>query len=219
MLLMFSLYSLLKHRDPKGKQAAVFLFMILSSLKCCPQLEGTRKKKKEKAISSGTWSCGIPVGALVAVTRLMSPSPSWSTRDVLDPSLPRQPRLEPWSAVIGRDYLRHLPFPFLQEQSWPSPLIRQDLETPNHLEQIHFKENGFKAAPVLVVLGRKLRPVQHSSVRHSPDSLVLSFLRKEKQEKPLCPLPRLFNHVLLFSGASSLRLEQLSCTFYVFKAD
>lgn len=48
MLLMFSLYSLLKHRDPKGKQAAVFLFMILSSLKCCPQLEGTRKKKKKK---------------------------------------------------------------------------------------------------------------------------------------------------------------------------
>lgn len=214
---MFSLYSLLMHHDPKGKQATVFLFMILNSWKCCPQLEGTRKKKK--ALSSGTWSCGIPVGALVAVTRLTCPSPSWSARDVLDPSLPRQTPLEQWSAVMGRDYLWHLPFPALQEQSWPSPLIRESLETPNHSEQIHFKENGFKAAPVLVALGRKLMPVRHSSVRHSPDSLVLSFLKKEKQEKPLCPLPSLFNHVLLFSGVSSLSLEQLSCTFYVFKAD
>lgn len=34
----------------------------------------------------------------------------------------------------------------------------------NHLEQIHFKENGFKAAPVLGALVRKLMPLQHSSL-------------------------------------------------------
>lgn len=37
----------------------------------------------------------------------------------------------------------------------------------NPLAQIHFKEDGFKAAPVLGVLVRKLMPVQHSSVRPS----------------------------------------------------
>lgn len=70
----------------------------------------------------------------------------------------------------------------------------------NHLEQFHFKENGFKAALLLGVLVRKLMPLQHSSLWQL-DTILLE--KKEKQEKPLYPqpLPR-----WLFSGVSSLHL-------------
>jgi len=66
------------------------------------------------------------------------------------------------------------------------------LETPNRLEQIHFTENGCKASPVPGGLGRKLMPVQHSSLSDAlPDSLIPPFFKKENQEKfpyPLCSI-------------------------------
>ena len=169
--------------------------MILNGLQCCPRTRRDKKRRKE-AKSSETCRCGVLDGALVAVTRLIYPSPSWSPWHVLNLSLPWQvccsleqthDCCQQWSDMIPFDTCH-----FLSSKSNCGHDLLSDrvLETPNHLEQIHFEENGFKAAPVFGVLRRKLMPVQHSSLSDTvPDSLLLPFLKKGKQEKPLYPLP------------------------------
>jgi len=88
MLLMFCLYSLLVYRDPKGKQAAAFLSMILNSLWFCPCARWDKKRRKDK--SSENCSCWMLDGAVIAVTRLTYPSSSWSRQRVFNLSLPWQ---------------------------------------------------------------------------------------------------------------------------------
>lgn len=69
----------------------------------------------------------------------------------------------------------------------------------NHLEQINFKENGFKAAPILGVLVRKLMPLEHSSLLDTVTAWYYSTLKRKPGKTSLTPTPP----IILFSGASS----------------
>lgn len=65
----------------------------------------------------------------------------------------------------------------------------------NHLEQIHFKENEFKAAPVLGALVRKLISVQHSSLSDTVTAWYYSTLKKKNRKNFSTPNP---SHIIVF---------------------
>lgn len=72
----------------------------------------------------------------------------------------------------------------------------------NHLEQIHFKENWFKAAPALGVLVRQLMSVLHSSLSDAVTAWYYSTLKRKRGKTSLAPTPS----PMMFSGVSSLHL-------------
>lgn len=65
----------------------------------------------------------------------------------------------------------------------------------NHLEQIHFKENGFKAALILGVLVRKLIPLQYSSLSDTVTAWYYSTLKKKARKNLSNPSP---SHIIVF---------------------
>lgn len=65
----------------------------------------------------------------------------------------------------------------------------------NHLEQIHFKENGFKVAPVLGTLVRKLMPVQQSSLLDTVTAWYYSTLKKKTRKNLSTPN---LSHIIVF---------------------
>lgn len=151
----------------------MFLFVILNSLRCCPHTTKNKKRREEDKCSENC-ICGVLDGVLIAATRLMYPSRSWSPQHVLNLSLLWQVYLcLQWSDMITSDTCCF----FSSGSSCGHGLLSDRvLRMPNHLEQIHFKENGCKAAPVLGALGKKLMPVQHSSLSDTlPDILMLPF--------------------------------------------